>query len=134
MKEKRILVVDNESQRRDNLNRLLRERGMEALEAASCEEALELLEGDERIGLVLTETELPSMSGLFLLRRVKELRPEIEVILITHSASSYNLLQALRGGAFDFIVRPVDGGEILSSALQRAFDHMARRRREAAMI
>jgi 2-keto-3-deoxy-L-rhamnonate aldolase RhmA len=51
------------------------------------------------------------MSGLFLLRRVKELRPEIEVILITHSASSYNLLQALRGGAFDFIVRPIDSGE-----------------------
>ena len=134
MKEKRILVVDNESQRRDNLKRLLLERGMEALEAASCEEALELLGADEGIGLVLTETELPSMSGLFLLRRVKELRPEIEVILITHSASSYNLLQALRGGAFDFIVRPIDSGEILFSALLRAFDHMARRRREAGMI
>jgi len=134
MKERRILVVDDESQRRDNLKRLLRERGMESLEAASCEEALELLEGDGRIGLVLTETELPSMSGLFLLRRVKELRPEIEVILITHSASSYNLLQALRSGAFDFIVRPIDTGEILFSALEKAFDHISRRRREAGLI
>lgn len=134
MKEKRILVVDNESQRRDNLKRLLREKGIEALEAASCEEALQLLSGDKRIGLVLTETELPSMSGLFLLRRVKEIRPEVEVILITHSASSYNLLQALRSGAFDFIVRPIDSGGILFRSLERVFDHIARRRREAHVV
>jgi CheY-like chemotaxis protein len=133
MKDKRILVVDHEEQRRDNLKQLLRERDIEALEAASCEEALELLAAG-CVDLVLTETELPSKSGLFLLRQVKELCPETEVILITHNASSYNLLQALRNGAYDFIVRPIDTGEILFSALKRALDHIQLRRQNSQML
>lgn len=133
MQDKRILVVDNDPQRRDNLKRLLSERQIEALEAASCEEALQLL-ATERVDLVLTETELPSKSGLYLLRQVKERHPELEVILITHNASSYNLLQALRNSAYDFIVRPIDTGEILFSALERAFAHIDLRRQNAELL
>lgn len=133
MKDKRILVVDNDPQRRGNLKRVLRERQIETLEAASCEEALQLLTA-ERVDLVLTETELPSKSGLYLLRQVKERHPELEVILITHNASSYNLLQALRNSAYDFIVRPIDTGEILFSALERAFTHIDLRRQNADLL
>ncbi len=130
MKNRRILVVDNEPQRRDGLKLLLRERKTETLEAESCEEALQLLTS-ERVDLVLSETELPGKSGHHLLRQVKELYPELEVILITHNASSYNLLQALRNGAYDFIVRPIDTGEILFNALERAFNLSNRRRQQA---
>lgn len=133
MKDKRILVVDNEEQRRDNLKQLLQERDIEALEAASCEEALQLLAGSG-FDLVLTETDLPSKSGFFLLRQVKELCPETEVVLITHNASSYNLLQALRNGAHDFIVRPIDTGEILFSALKRTFDRIEQHRQNAQIL
>lgn len=133
MKDKRILVVDNDPQRRDNLKRLLSERQIETLEASSCEEALQLLTA-ERVDLVLTETELPSKSGHYLLRQVKERHPELEVILITHNASSYNLLQALRNSAYDFIVRPIDTGEILFSALERAFTHIELRRQNAELL
>ncbi len=120
MIEKRVLVVDHSAQRRSQLQSLLAEGGIRVLEAASCEEALTVLQR-ENIPLVLTETELPSKSGLFLLKTIKERAPEVEVILITHNASSYNLLQALRNGAYDFIVRPIDTGEILYNALERAF-------------
>lgn len=133
MKDKRILLVDNDFQRRDNLQRLLQERQIEAVEATTCEEALQLLAA-EHVDLVLTETELPSKSGLFLLRQVKERHPDLEVILITHNASSYNLLQALRNGAYDFIVRPIDTGEILFSALERAFSHIELRRQNAGLL
>ena len=133
MKEKRILVVDNEEQRRGYLRQLLQERDIEALEAASCEEALQLLAAGS-VDLVLTETELPSKSGLYLLQQVKELCPETEVILITHNASSYNLMQALRNGAFDFIFRPIDTGEFLFSALERVFNHIDLRRHNAQLL
>jgi CheY-like chemotaxis protein len=133
MKKKQVLVVDNEPQRRSSLLQLLQERDIETLAAATCEEALQLLAG-EQVDLVLTETELPNKSGHYLLRQVKERQPEIEVILITHNASSYNLLQALRNNAYDFIVRPIDSGEILFSAMERAFNQIDRRRQNMEML
>lgn len=133
MELKRILIVDDAAPRREVLLQLLKDRHYEVLEAATCEEALDVL-SRERVSLVLTETELPSKSGLFLLKTVKDGYPDIEVILITHNASSYNLLQALRLGAYDFIVRPVDTGEILYNAVDRAFGHMQLRTQNAKLL
>lgn len=129
----RILVVDDAPPRREVVSRLLKERHYQVLEAATCEEALELLAREE-VALVLTETELPAKSGLFLLKSVKEDHPELEVVLITHNASSYNLLQALRLGAYDFIVRPVDTGEILYNIVDRAFSHIRLRQHNASLV
>lgn len=129
----RILVVDDAAPRRDVISHLLREKGFEVLEAATCEAALELL-AREDVALVLTETELPAKSGLFLLKSVKETKPNLEVVLITHNASSYNLLQALRLGAYDFIVRPVDTGEILHSVVERALGHIQLRQQNARLV
>lgn len=130
---RRILIVDHSERRRIYLKGLLDERRIETLEAASCEEAMNIL-GREQVDLILTETELPSKSGLFLLRQVKEILPELDVILITHNASSYNVLQALRNGAYDFIVRPIDTGEILFNALDRAFSHSQLRRQNSRLL
>ncbi|OGR29536.1 MAG: hypothetical protein A2091_03300 [Desulfuromonadales bacterium GWD2_61_12] len=133
MELKRILIVDDAPPRREVLLRLLQEKQYEVLEAATCEEALDVLR-TEHVFLVLTETELPTKSGLFLLKTVKDSYPDIEVILITHNASSYNLLQALRLGAYDFIVRPIDTGEILYNAVDRAFGHMQLRTQNARLL
>jgi CheY-like chemotaxis protein len=129
----RVLIVDNIEERRDALNRMLREKHIEVLEADSCESALTLLR-TETVPLVLTETELPTKSGLFLLQKVKQKYPDTEVILITHNASSYNLLQALRNGAYDFIVRPIDTGEILYNSLERAFGHVQLRQQNSQLL
>ena len=129
----RILVVDNNNERRQQLRSLLEERDYGVIEAANCEDAVDLLNQME-ISLVLTETELPTMSGLFLLQKVKQLHPNLEVILLTNNASSFSLLQALRGGAYDFIVRPIDTGEILDKALERALTHIALRNENKMLL
>ncbi|ALC17154.1 hypothetical protein DSOUD_2393 [Desulfuromonas soudanensis] len=133
MVSQQILVVDHAKDRRDHLRRLLTDRGIETLEASSCEEGLAIVAAVP-VNLVLTETELPAKSGLYLLKKIKEHRPDVEVILITHNASSYNVLQALRNGAYDFIVRPIDTGEILYNALDRVFSHIQLRHDNAALI
>lgn len=122
MTDIRVLVVDSLADRREHLVSLLESQGVVAVQAASCEEAENILQ-NERIHLVLSETELPKKSGLYLLQETKKHYPDIEVILLTHNSSSFNLLQALRQGAFDFIIRPVDTGEVLFNTLVRAFDH-----------
>jgi CheY-like chemotaxis protein len=129
----RILVVDNNNERRQQLRSLLESRNYGVIEAANCEDAIELL-GQMDVSLVLTETELPTMSGLFLLQKIKQLHPQMEVILITNNDSSFNLLQALRLGAYDYIVRPIDTGEILDKTLERAFTHITLRNQNRLLL
>ncbi|NIQ93882.1 MAG: response regulator [Desulfuromonadales bacterium] len=129
----RVLIVDHDRRRRQHLKDLLLGQDIESAEAASCEEALKRL-NDEPVRLILTETELPTKSGLYLLRKVKERHPDLEVVLITHNASSYNLLQALRLGAYDFIVRPIDSGDILFNAVERAFRQSEKRLRTSRQV
>ncbi len=133
MVEKRLLAVDHDAQRRRHLKKLLIEGGFEVTEAASCVEALEKVLQDQ-IPLVVTETDLPAKSGLFLLKSIKEFAPDVEVILISHNASSFTLLQALRNGAYDLIVRPIDTGEILHSGLERAFRQIQLRQENELLL
>jgi len=115
-----ILIVDNVSDRRQQLKAMLFERDDTILEAETSEAALDLMK-ESPVDLIITETELSTRSGLYLLQEVKKHYPETEVILTTHNASSFNLLQALRHGAFDFIVRPIDTSEILFNVIDKAF-------------
>lgn len=128
-----ILVVDDIANRRKEITQRLAERNYRLLEAASTEQALAHLRSDPP-DLVVTETELPARSGLFLLQEIKQRHADIEVILVTHNATSYNLLQALRHGAFDFIVRPIDTSEILFSVVDRAYAQVSLRRQNQALL
>jgi DNA-binding NarL/FixJ family response regulator len=119
-KKHAILIVDDVTKRRKHLKSMLVEREDTILEAETAEAALVLMQRSP-VNMVITETELPTHSGLFLLQEVKQHHPETEVILTTHNASSFSLLQALRHGAFDFIVRPIDTSEILFNVIDRAF-------------
>ncbi len=118
----RVLVVDHMDDRREHLVSLLETQGVTTIQASSCEDGLRILL-HEPINLILSETELPRKSGIYLLQETKKHYPDVEVILLTHNASSFNLLQALRHGAYDFIIRPIDTGEILINTLGRAFNH-----------
>lgn len=123
VKNHTILIVDDVTKRRLHLKSMLLEREDAVLEAETAEAALELIR-KKPADLVITETELPTRSGLYLLQEVKRRHPETEVILTTHNASSFSLLQALRHGAFDFIVRPIDTSEILFNVIDRAFSQI----------
>ena len=90
-----ILIVDNVSERRQHLKAMLFERDDSILEAETSEAALDLMK-ESPVDLIITETELSTRSGLYLLQEIKKHYPETEVILTTHNASSFNLLQALR--------------------------------------
>ena len=128
-----ILIVDDVATRRSHLKTMLAERNHPILEADNVEAALQLI-AETPPELVITETELPTRSGLDLLQEVKRRHPECEVILTTHNASSFSLLQALRHGAFDFIVRPIDTSEILFNVVDRAFAQIELRRQNRNLL
>ncbi len=133
MNEQKILVVDHIAERREHLVQLLEDKGLLVAQAASCEDALSQLEHN-KTRLILSETDLPKKSGLYLLKEVKKICPESEVILLTNNASSFSLLQALRHGAYDFILRPGDSGDVLFSTLDRAIDHIRQREEQGNLL
>jgi CheY-like chemotaxis protein len=116
-----ILVVDDSVSVQNLLATLLRKKGYGVTCASSGEEGLKKF-NDGQFDLVLSDIILPGMSGLQLLKLLKESRPGVEVVMITSSASSFTAIKALRLGAYDYIVKPIDDHELLYNVVGRTLE------------
>ena len=103
----RVLVVDDERKMRRVLQILLERMGLESLAAESAEEALERIER-EQVALVLTDLRMPGASGIDLLARVRELDPEVPVVVMTAYGTVETAVDAMKRGAFDYVLKPFD--------------------------
>ncbi|OWR29568.1 hypothetical protein CDO73_15405 [Saccharibacillus sp. O23] len=129
----KILIVDDEPRhRRGMMNLILSFRPGDRLNAAGDGEAALALIREERPDLVLTDIRMPNMDGLEFLKRVEEERPKPRVVMV----SAYNLFdyaqQALRHGASDYLLKPVDENK-LAAMLDRIEEEISaeeRRKRE----
>ena len=110
MREK-VLIVDDDRALRWSLGEILRATGYDALEAASVREALALFDA-EQPHAVLLDIELPDGSGLDALSEIKRRQPDAIVIIITGNVDVPNVVAALRGGAYDFISKPINSEEL----------------------
>lgn len=120
----RILIVDDEAQIREILRELLGE-DYTCVEAASAEESLEILRG-EQFELILSDIMMGGMSGLELVVQVRQLAPETVVIMISGEQTINNAIEAMRAGAFDYITKPFELKQV-KIAVQRALDYYALR-------
>jgi len=109
----RILVVDDERAIRDLLSEALREAGYEVLSAGGGEEASAILR-EENVRIAICDIKMPGMDGLELLRHIRDVSPETVVILITAYASVETAVNALRNGAFDYILKPLIFEDIIA--------------------
>ena len=106
------LVVDDERFFRMILGDFISQRlGMRPLLAEDGADALAFLE-KERVDLVLLDIIMPGMDGLEVLRKIKDRRPNLPVVMVTASAAIDNAIAALREGAEDFLRKPVDLDEL----------------------
>lgn len=115
---KKILLVDDDPMMRWTLSEALQEWGYEVTEAESTTTAWAIFQRDAP-NLVLLDINLPDGSGLELLRAIKQQQPQTFVIMMTGEVIIENTISALRGGADDFIGKPVSLEE-LQLALQQA--------------
>src|SRR5215210_9489639 len=116
----RLLIADDDVAVRSVLAELLcAEYECEAV--GSAEEALGLLKSGG-FQLVLSDLAMPGMSGLELIQRVRELSPDTLVIVVSGSQEIESAVEALRAGAFDYIVKPFDL-EHIQFAVRRALEH-----------
>jgi two-component system NtrC family response regulator len=112
MKPTSILVVDDDESLRRVTQLQLEEAGYPVLTASNGTEALRLI--DEEIpALVITDLKMPSLSGLELLRKIRDTYPEITVVLITAFGSVQTAVEAMKAGAYDYITKPIDYEELV---------------------
>ncbi|ACM20971.1 response receiver-modulated diguanylate cyclase [Geotalea daltonii FRC-32] len=106
----RILVVEDDSFFREVFADLLRDDGFAVDVACSGEKALEMLRSSE-YALVVTDLVMPDITGLDLLSKVKQFDPSIDVILVTGHANTETAVFALKNGARDYLVKPINSEE-----------------------
>ena len=108
----RILVVDDEQIIRESISFILRKEGYEVTEAANGKEGYEKLVS-ESFDLVITDLEMPEMKGIELLDRAMQVNPGCLVVIITAYGSLDTAIAALRKGASDYILKPLEFEELL---------------------
>ena len=114
----KILLIDDEPDIVRVLSMSLKADGYEVIPAHSGIEGIEIFD-KERPDIVLTDIKMPGMDGIEVLKKVKSIHPQSEVIIITGHGDIDNTIEALQYGASDFINKPVRD-EALSIALKRA--------------
>ncbi len=129
----KLLLVDDDPPILHMFSRMLQQAGYLVVTAPDAEAALDRLNG-ECFDLVLSDISMPGLSGLDLLRHLRELRLDCEVLLMTGFASVESAILALRAGAFDYLVKPVKKEALLES-LSRAEDKLVHtRRKQQALV
>ncbi len=108
----KILIVDDEEVIRDTLSTILTEEGYQTATAGDGAEALQKV-SDEHFDLVITDLKMPRMGGMELLEKIKERDANTSVIIITAYGTMESAIQALRLGAYDYIVKPLDFDDVL---------------------
>jgi DNA-binding NtrC family response regulator len=127
-----ILVIDDEKNIREGLGEYLRMDGYSVALAADGKEGAQVIERGE-IDLVLTDLRMPGMSGSELLRLVVSRYPSVPVIVLTGHGTVEDAVEAMRGGAYDFITKPVNLDH-LSILVKRALERRELVRRNEELL
>ena len=122
----KLLLIDDEQPVREILGLSLRNDGYEVITAENGERGIELFQR-EKPPIVLTDVKMPGMDGIEVLKKIKEINPEAEVIVITGHGDIDLAIRSLQLEASDFITKPVVD-EALSVALRRAKERLEMRR------
>jgi DNA-binding NtrC family response regulator len=121
MPRNRVLVVDDEKNQREIYTLILEDDGFAVTTAQSGEHALRLAREND-FDLVLTDYKMTGMDGLTLLAELLKIDPSLIVVMMTAHGSVESVKEALRGGAFDYLGKPIDRDQLLKvvqSALSR---------------
>lgn len=122
------LIVDDNELLRNRLAEAITERGYQTRTARNYDEALQAVR-DQAPELAVIDLKMPGLSGLDLLRTLRELSPETKAVVCTGFGSIANAVEAIHAGAVNYVTKPADADEILA-----AFRKADETEREAAEV
>ncbi|MDD5539575.1 MAG: sigma-54 dependent transcriptional regulator [Candidatus Marinimicrobia bacterium] len=118
-----IAIIDDDKSQRELLSGFFKKLGCTVFVCDSGENCLSVIE-KQYLDVVLTDFRMPGMNGLEILRRVRALNPEIQVIIMTAYGSIEDAVTAMHQGAWDYLAKPIDLDE-LEIKLQKIVEHNA---------
>lgn len=127
----RVLVVDDKELMRDSVATTLTRAGLQAVAAADGPTALSLIAA-ERPSAVITDLQMPGMSGLDLLAKIRAIDEQLPVVLMTAYATVQTAVAAMKEGAFDYLMKPFEGDQLVAT-VRRAVGHAALVRENAVL-
>lgn len=116
----KILIIDDELNVRSSFKRLLASKGRIILESETARRGLEILKSDN-VDLTILDLKLPDISGLEVLKRIRQIDPKAMVIVITAHGTTDTAIEAMRYGAYDYILKefePTEMENLVYDALQ----------------
>jgi len=125
-------IIDDDDNVRESLEFLLKSAGIAAKSFESAAAFLETL-ADVRSGCVITDVRMPDITGIDLLRKLRQLKPELPVIVITGHGDIALAVEAMKIGAVDFLEKPFDDDHLIG-AVRTALDQGANVARRAAEL
>ncbi|MBI5327242.1 MAG: nitrogen regulation protein NR(I) [Deltaproteobacteria bacterium] len=119
--EKKVLIADDDESILWILQRMFKDKKIETVEARDGKSALEMLKHED-ISIAIMDIRMPEKDGLDVLREIKEAGCHIPIIIMTAQGTMKNAVEAMKRGAFDYITKPFDIGE-LEILIDKALEH-----------
>ncbi len=106
-----LLIIDDEEPQLQSLKSFLAKRGYTVYTASNGEEGYKIA-GSNLIDIVLTDFNMPGWNGLQVLQKIKELNPEIDIVVMTAFGTIESAVNLMKKGAFDYLTKPIDLDEL----------------------
>ncbi|CAB1076834.1 Response regulator receiver protein [Olavius algarvensis Delta 1 endosymbiont] len=115
-----VLLVDDEVSFVETFSERLGMRNLEVTQALSGEEALQVLEKDHNIEVIILDVKMPGMDGIETLVEIKKKLPLVEVIMLSGHADVESAIDGMKQGAFDYLMKPCDIDQIIAKVTDAA--------------
>jgi DNA-binding NtrC family response regulator len=116
----KVMLVDDEEAFVEAMQKRLTKRDLAISAAYSGTEALERLEKDQDIEVVILDVKMPGMDGIETLREMKNKYPLLEVIMLTGHATVESAIEGMKLGAFDYLMKPCDMDQLINKVGEAA--------------
>jgi len=116
-----VLIVEDEPSVREILSWRLSEEGYQCEVVSNAHDALQKLESGMRFEIMMSDIRMPGLSGVELLTKVREIEPDMAVVMVTAGSDVNTAINTLRLGAFDYITKPF-GTEAILNVIERAIN------------
>lgn len=108
-----VMLVDDEADFIETMSKRLQKRELKVLTATSGQEALELVDKNRYLDVMILDVKMPGMDGIEVLREMKKRFPLIEVIMLTGHVTIESAIEGMKIGAFDYLMKPCDINQLL---------------------
>ena len=115
-----VMLVDDEVPFVETMTKRLAKRDLRLIAAFSGQEALEILDKQPKVDVVILDVKMPGMDGIETLRKIKSAHPLIEVVMLTAHATVESAIEGMKFGAFDYLMKPCDMDQLIGKVNEAA--------------